>query len=62
MDYIKQAQSYYSKAPLIVLGSGASAAFGLSGMWALGQHLIANTDLNSLSNTEHDSWGNLKKP
>lgn len=61
MDYIKQAQSYYSKAPLIVLGSGASAAFGLSGMWALGQHLIANTDLNSLSNTEHDSWGKFKK-
>lgn len=61
MDYIKQAQSYYSKAPVIVLGSGASAAFGLSGMWALGQHLIANTDLSSLSKTEHDSWGKFKK-
>jgi hypothetical protein len=30
MYYEKQAQDYYGKAPLIVLGSAASAAHGLS--------------------------------
>ncbi len=56
MDYQKQAQEYYSKAPTIIVGSGASAAYGMSGMWALGQHLIANTDLSGISDKELDSW------
>ncbi len=29
-DYAKQAQRFYQQAPTIILGSGASAAFGLS--------------------------------
>ncbi|MDH1803388.1 hypothetical protein N5D73_04625 [Aeromonas caviae] len=33
VNYEKQAQDYYSKAPIIILGSGASAAHGMSGMW-----------------------------
>ena len=31
----KQAQDYYKKLPVIILGSGASAAFNMSGMWKL---------------------------
>jgi SIR2-like domain len=56
VNYQKQAQDYYSKAPLIVLGSGASAAYGMSGMWALGQHLAANTDISGLSASEIKTW------
>ncbi len=52
----KQAQEYSGKVPLIVLGSGASAAYGLSGMWALSQHLIASIDSTSLSFEEQKSW------
>lgn len=33
------AQQVVSKAPVIVLGSGASAAHGVPGMWKLGEHL-----------------------
>ncbi|CNH93457.1 Uncharacterised protein [Yersinia frederiksenii] len=39
-DYRKQAQDYYSQAPVVVLGSGASAAFGLPSMNTLGEYLI----------------------
>ncbi len=55
-DYQKQAQDYYSKAPLIILGSGASTAHGMSGMRALAGHLVAHTDISSLSATENDAW------
>lgn len=41
LDNIK-AQNYCSKIPTIIIGSGASAAFGLSGMWALATHLQSN--------------------
>jgi hypothetical protein len=56
MDFEKQAQDYYSKAPLIILGSGASAAHGMSGMRALAEHLVKNTDISSLSTSETTSW------
>ena len=46
LDYQKQVQDYYSRAPVIILGSGASAAHGMSGMGALASHLIANTDIS----------------
>ncbi len=55
-DYEKQAQDYYGKAPLIVLGSGASAAHGLSGMGALAAHLISHTDILGLSPTDEACW------
>lgn len=35
VNYEKQAQDYYGKAPIIILGSGASAAHGMSGMGGL---------------------------
>lgn len=61
VDYEKQAQEYYGKVPLIVLGSGASAAHGLSGMWALAQHLITNTDITCLIPDDDLAWKNFCK-
>lgn len=55
-DYAKQAQDYYSKAPVIVLGSGASMAFGLPGMPELANHIKADVDTNSIPGNETDSW------
>lgn len=54
--YQKQAQDYYSKAPLIILGSGASAAHGMSGMGALATHLVTHTDISGLSAVEVAAW------
>lgn len=56
VDYQKQAQDYYSKAPLIILGSGASAAHGMSGMGALAKYLVANIDTSGLSADEIEAW------
>lgn len=56
-DYEKQAQDYYGKAPLIVLGSGASAAHGLSGMGALATYLLEHTDILGLPPTDEANWG-----
>lgn len=55
-DYLKQAQEYHGNAPLIILGSGASAAYGMSGMSALANHLITNTDITGLSDAEKQAW------
>jgi hypothetical protein len=55
-DYEKQAQDYYGKAPLIILGSGASAAHGLSGMGDLAKHLIKHTNILALTPTDISSW------
>lgn len=56
LDYFKQAQHYYSHAPTIILGSGASAAFGLSSMGALATHLINNMDLNDCDKECEEKW------
>lgn len=55
-NFEKQAQDYYNKAPLIILGSGASAAHGMSGMGALAKHLVVNTDISELSDGEMEAW------
>lgn len=55
-DYQKQAQDFYSKAPVIILGSGASAAHGMTGMWGLANHLVASTDISGLSAVEIATW------
>ncbi len=57
LNYEKQAQDYYGKAPVIILGSGASAAHGMSGMWTLANHLVAHTDISGLSDAEVEAWG-----
>ncbi|MCQ3971730.1 SIR2 family protein, partial [Klebsiella pneumoniae] len=44
------------KAPLIILGSGASAAHGMSGMGALATHLVTHTDISGLSAVEVAAW------
>ncbi|MFB2814323.1 SIR2 family protein [Shewanella xiamenensis] len=56
LNYQKQAQEYYGKAPVIIMGSGASAAHGMSGMWALAKYLIAQTDVSGLSDPELEVW------
>lgn len=56
LNFEKQAQDYYYKAPLIILGSGASAAHGMSGMGALAKHLVAHTDIAGLSDPEIEAW------
>lgn len=56
LHYPKQAQDYYGKAPVIILGSGASAAHGMSGMSALANYLIAKTDVSGLSDRELEVW------
>lgn len=52
----KQAQDYYKNTPVIILGSGASAAFKMSGMWQLAKHLMANVNMHDLSENEQISW------
>lgn len=56
LNYQKQAQDYYGMVPVIVLGSGASAALGMSGMSQLAKHLIVYTDVSGLSASEMDVW------
>jgi hypothetical protein len=57
----KQAQEYYKHAPVIILGSGASAAFGMSGMWKLAEHLMAQVVVSDLLDVEKISWDNFCK-
>jgi hypothetical protein len=52
----KQAQDYYNRSPVIILGSGASAAYGLSGMGALATHLIDTVDVSSEDPDARKSW------
>lgn len=60
MDLLKLIQCYaqdcISKIPVIVLGSGASAAHGIPGMWPLGEHLIHSTLPIGLSATDIEGW------
>lgn len=52
----RQAQEYYKSVPVIILGSGASAAFKMSGMWQLAQHLKASVDLTGASAEQYAEW------
>lgn len=52
----KQAQDYYREVPVIILGSGASAAFGMSGMAALATHLLETIDVLDTSDEEKAAW------
>lgn len=56
LNFEKQAQDYHGKAPLIILGSGASAAHGMSGMGKLAKHLVENIDTSDLPAGEIDAW------
>lgn len=56
LNYQKQAQDFYGKAPVIILGSGASAAHKISGMGALANHLVDKTDTSGLTADEIDVW------
>lgn len=52
----KQAQAYYKLSPVIILGSGASASFGMSGMGALAHHLITNIDVSKEDAGTRKGW------
>ena len=56
LDYHKQAQDYYGKAPVIILGSGASMAFGLPGMGDLADYIKANVNTGLSSGDQSDNW------
>lgn len=56
LNYQKQAQEFYGKVPVIIMGSGASAAHGMSGMGELAKHLVAHTDVSGLSAPELEVW------
>jgi hypothetical protein len=43
-DILKFIQDGISKVPVIVLGSGASAAYGIAGMGKLADYLINNVE------------------
>lgn len=58
-DYRKQAQEYYSRGPAIILGSGASAAYRMAGMWELGQSLVSNVHTEDLDTNERKEWGHF---
>jgi len=49
-----QAQKYFSNNPVIVLGSGASVAFGLPTMWSLSEHLKTNIVIDKNTNEQWD--------
>ncbi|MEE9371866.1 MAG: SIR2 family protein [Saprospiraceae bacterium] len=55
----KQAQSFYQDNPLIILGSGASIAFGMSGMPALSQHLTKDISVDDLPTKEQELWSDF---
>lgn len=57
----KQAQEYYKSTPVIILGSGASAAFGMSGMGKLADHLVKNIVFNDLPKFEQERWHHFCK-
>jgi hypothetical protein len=60
MDVIsKQAQDYYKNTPVIILGSGASAAYDMSGMWDLAQHLIKTIEVRDLPPSDIELWENF---
>lgn len=52
----KQAQDYYKLSPVIILGTGASAAFGMSGMWDLAQYLVKTVDVASEDVATRKGW------
>lgn len=55
-DFYKQAQSYYKLAPLVVLGSGASMAYGLPGMAELAGYIKDNVDPALIPSADTGSW------
>ncbi|PSV38593.1 SIR2 family protein [Photobacterium sp. GB-210] len=59
-DFFAQAQKYYQKSPVIILGSGASAAFGLSGMGELSKHLVSTVETSGLDGAELEAWERFK--
>jgi hypothetical protein len=60
-DFYKQAQSNHSHGPVIILGSGASAAYGLSGMRELAEYLVTNISQEGLNTEELRQWNDFSQ-
>jgi hypothetical protein len=58
-DFKKQAQTYYSHFPVIILGSGSSMALGLPGMSDLANYIQDNILPDNIPNNEQSSWCNF---
>lgn len=56
---VEFAQDALSKAPVIILGSGASAAHGIPGMWPLATHLAGAVTPTGWNATENGEWSSL---
>ena len=52
----KQIQDHYKDPPVIILGSGASAALGMSSMWLLSKHLMSTVKGADLSDEYQALW------
>jgi len=55
-NYQKQAQDYYAHAPVIILGSGASMAFGLPGMRDLADYIKSNIATATIPDDQSENW------
>lgn len=55
----KQAQSYYKEMPVIILGSGASAAHGVSGMQPLSEFIVKSVDVADFNDADMAAWDNF---
>ena len=55
-DYRKQAQEHYAQAPVIILGSGASIAFGLPSMGDLSEHIKSNMEVDAVPEDQSGNW------
>ncbi|MGN7503706.1 MAG: SIR2 family protein [Alphaproteobacteria bacterium] len=56
VNYKKQAQEYYANAPVIILGSGASVAFGLPSMAELADYIRSNIDADIIPRDQSGNW------
>jgi hypothetical protein len=57
---IEETQRCLKAAPVIVLGSGASAPYGLPTMRTLGQHLVDSIDAGGFTPAEQELWTEFK--
>lgn len=52
----RQAQSYYKEMPVIILGSGASAAHGIPGMHPLSEFIVGSVDVTDSDAADIAAW------
>lgn len=60
-DYHREAQKCHSEVPSIILGSGASVAFGLPSMDELAEYLIERIKVSTMGDAEQLNWGKFSE-